>query len=143
MGSPFRLVEREGGPAETSKAWLRQQVVRMAEATASLFAHIGLNAVDEAEGVLGFDNYTVDVPCLSKADPQVQNFVARYTLARRLNHVTRVLPPTIIQEPLSRIEQMIAAAVAGWRAEDKGKGEDDNFIGILTVVAISTSTWFA
>ena len=113
MGSPLRLVEREGGPAETSKAWLRQQVVRMAEATASLFAHIGLDAVDEAAGVLGFDNYTVDVPCLPKADPQVQNFVARYTLARRLNHVTRVLPPTIIQEPLSRIEQMIAAVVAG------------------------------
>ena len=31
----------------------------------------------------------------------------------RLNHVTRVLPSTITQEPLSRIEQMIAAVVAG------------------------------
>jgi hypothetical protein len=36
----------------------------------------------------------------------------------------------------------------GWgedkgRAEDKGKGEDDDLIGILIVVAISTSTWFA
>ena len=29
------------------------------------------------------------------------------------------------------------------RAEDKGKGENDDLIGILTVVAISTSTWFA
>ena len=28
------------------------------------------------------------------------------------------------------------------RAEDKGKGEDDDLIGILKVVAISTSTWF-
>jgi hypothetical protein len=106
-------VEREEGPAEVSKAWLRQQVAGMAEATASLFAHIGLDAVDEAAGVLGFETYPGVVPRLPKADPQVQNFVARYTLARRLNHVTRVLPPTIIQEPLSRIEQMIAAVVAG------------------------------
>jgi hypothetical protein len=29
------------------------------------------------------------------------------------------------------------------RAEDKGKGEDDDLIGILKVVSISTSTWFA
>jgi hypothetical protein len=29
------------------------------------------------------------------------------------------------------------------RAEDKGKGEDDDSIGIFKVVAISTSTWFA
>jgi hypothetical protein len=29
------------------------------------------------------------------------------------------------------------------RAEDKGKGEDDDVIGILKVVAISTSTWLA
>jgi hypothetical protein len=29
------------------------------------------------------------------------------------------------------------------RAEDKGKGEDDDLIGNLIVVAISTSTWFA
>ena len=113
MGSPLRLVEREDGPAEVSKAWLRQQVAGMAEATASLFAHLGLDAVDEAASELGFDNYPEVVPRLPKADPQVQNFVARYTLARRLNHVTRVLPPTIIQEPLSRIEQMIAAVVAG------------------------------
>jgi hypothetical protein len=28
-------------------------------------------------------------------------------------------------------------------AEDKGKGEEDDLIGILKVVAISTSTWFA
>jgi hypothetical protein len=113
MGSPLRLVEREEGPAEVSKAWLRQQVAVMAGATASLFKHLGLDAVDEAAGVLGFDNYPDVVPCLPKADPQVQNFVARYTLARRLNHVTRVLPPAIIQEPLLRIEEMLAATVAG------------------------------
>jgi hypothetical protein len=29
------------------------------------------------------------------------------------------------------------------RAEDKGKGEDNDLIGISKVVAISTSTWFA
>jgi hypothetical protein len=29
------------------------------------------------------------------------------------------------------------------RAEDKGKGEDNDLIDILKVVAISTSTWFA
>jgi hypothetical protein len=29
------------------------------------------------------------------------------------------------------------------RAEDKGKGKDDDLVGILKVVAISTSTWFA
>jgi hypothetical protein len=29
------------------------------------------------------------------------------------------------------------------RAEDKGKGEDDELIGILIVVAISTSSLFA
>ena len=28
------------------------------------------------------------------------------------------------------------------RAEDKGKGEDDELIGILIVVAISALTWF-
>jgi hypothetical protein len=28
------------------------------------------------------------------------------------------------------------------RAKDKGKGEGDDLIGILKVVAISTSTWF-
>jgi hypothetical protein len=28
-------------------------------------------------------------------------------------------------------------------AEDKGKREDDDLIGILKAVAISTSTWFA
>jgi hypothetical protein len=77
MGSPFRLVEREEGPAEASKDWLRQQVAGMAEATASLFAHLGLDAVDEAAGVLGFDNYPGVVPRLLEADPQVQNFVAR------------------------------------------------------------------
>jgi hypothetical protein len=29
------------------------------------------------------------------------------------------------------------------RAEDKDNEEDDDLIGILKVVAISTSTWFA
>jgi hypothetical protein len=29
------------------------------------------------------------------------------------------------------------------RAEDKSKGEGGDLIGILKVVAISTSTWFA
>jgi hypothetical protein len=29
------------------------------------------------------------------------------------------------------------------RAEDKGKGEGDDLIGTLIVVAISTSTWLA
>jgi hypothetical protein len=29
------------------------------------------------------------------------------------------------------------------RADDKGKGQGDDLIGILKVVAISTSTWFA
>ena len=88
----------------------------MAEATASLFAHIGLDAVDGATRELGFDSYLEaggSVPRLPKEDPQVQNLVARRALARRPNHVTRVLPPAIIHGPLSRIEQMLAAVVAG------------------------------
>ena len=53
MESLLRLVEQEEGPAEASKAWLRQQVAGMAEATASLFAHLGLDAVDEAASEIG------------------------------------------------------------------------------------------
>ena len=112
MGSPLCLVERAEGPAEAPRAWLRQQVSEMAEATGPLFARLGLDEVDEAASELGFDNYPGVVPRLPNTDPRVQNFVARYTLARRLNHVTRVLPPTITQEPLTRIEQMITV-VAG------------------------------
>jgi hypothetical protein len=116
MGSPLRLVEREERPAEVSKAWLRSQVTSLTGSTAALFAHLGIAEVDDTAGVLEFQSYPDPdelIPRLPKAEPQIQNFVARHTLARRLNHITRVLPPSITQGPLANVEMLLKATVAG------------------------------
>jgi hypothetical protein len=67
--------------AKASKAWLRQQVAVMAGATAILFAHLGLETIDEAASELGVDsNLEVGeaAPRLPKAGPQDQNYAAQY-----------------------------------------------------------------
>ena len=81
----------------SSQAWLRTQVMGMAGATGLLFAHLGLQAVDRAaRGDLQVPNYpSLEelIPRLPDTEPQLQNLLARVTLGRRLNHVSRVLPP--------------------------------------------------
>lgn len=117
MGSPLRLVEREGEPARVSTEWLRLQVKGMADSTALLFAHLGLQGVDNvAKEDLRVPNYPDTetlLPRLPEVEPQLQNLIARVTLGRRLNHVSRVLPPGIALEPLARVELLLSAVVAG------------------------------
>ena len=74
---------------------------------AALFAYLGLDAANKAAREPGFDSSPgtdETVPRISQEERPIQIFVARSNLARR-NHFTR--------GPLSRIEEVLAAAVAG------------------------------
>jgi hypothetical protein len=116
MGSPLRLVEREPEAAAVSTTWLEERVEAATLKVARLFAHVGLHAVDEVatrgNRVPGYPQPD-EVARLPTTEPQIQNFVARHTLARRLNHLARALPPSLVQRSLNLIDELLGATVAG------------------------------
>jgi len=115
MGAPLRaLCPGEG--LEADRAWLVARALEQAAEVARLFAHLGLDSVDEAAvdryGQVYLD-YKASAAKLPPDEAQIQMLIARYCLGTRLNCLSRFLPASTSQLALREIDRLLAATVAG------------------------------
>ena len=119
MGAPLRCL-CPGPGLEGDIRWIRDRAHERAREVARLFAHLGLEAVDEEVGRLSpaehqaqYDEYRLRAALLPQSDPQVKVFLTRHCLGTRLNCVARSLPSDITASTLSGIDDLLVATVAG------------------------------
>ncbi len=87
MGAPFRTL-CPGDGLEGDNAWLAVRAGEQAVEVAKLFAHIGLNAIDDLAGERhgrAYTDYKAHAVSLPVSETQVQLLLARFCLATRLN----------------------------------------------------------
>ena len=116
MGSPIRLVETDPLLGLVSINWIASQVDSAAQTVGGLFAHIGVPETDRVALEGGhFPLYVAgeDVPKLPVSEPQLQHFLARTTLPRRLNHLARTVSPAATSASLRTIDHLLQATAAG------------------------------
>ena len=100
--------------------WIHDRTHERALEVAHLFAHLGLEAVDEEVARLSsgghravYEENRRGAAVLSQSDPQVTVFLTRHCLGTRLNCVARSLPSGISSPALSGIDDLLVATVAG------------------------------
>jgi len=119
MGAPLRCI-CPGPGTEGDIRWIQDRTHERALEVAHLFAHLGLEAVDEEVARLSpgghravYEEYRRGAAVLPQSDPQVKVFLTRHCLGTRLNCVARSLPSGISSPALSGIDDLLVAAVAG------------------------------
>ena len=84
LGAPFRVISKESGTPDTE--WLRARVAGMTGKAVRLFAHLGLESVDN------MGSQIVEANIHDKAHAaQLQGLLASYCFSNKLVHLTRAL----------------------------------------------------
>ena len=115
MGAPLRSL-CPGEDLEADRAWLVARALEQATAVAHLFAHLGLDSVDEAAMERygqAYVGYKASAATLPQEEAQIQMLIARYCLGTRLNCLSRFLPASTSHLALREIDRLLMATVAG------------------------------
>ena len=120
MGAPLRTLCADGELLADIE-WIQAQALAGSRQVASKFVHLGLDAVDAvATAQLGPDVYGAlmdNSARLPASEPQIQAFIARYSLGTRLGCLTNALPSSLVSTALIDVDLLLAATVAGCAGE--------------------------